>query len=311
MITTSPLFGLRLDIEHCMYIVYVNGGTVTVNLEGTAGHEDQPINQWLRSGSNELEVHMYRAADEANTCDARVALMVKDVENERGAGAKALVLAHTAQGETAGDPAAGSSPAGTFDSHRGYRSADQGDLKVGPAKMTHIEDGAQRIDVLSRTFDVHLPFPEWAFFKGDKVRRSWEFKDKQDMTPTYNEIFAAHRKLWELLAKRDVNAFLDACDERSHEIDLAYFKKPGETRGHLRKELETAMNDPKLELAKIDKNPGKFWKYAVGSKGNLIALGQGAQLSTLFRYQMKDDTPFSVIFPVVFRKEGSRYIVTR
>jgi hypothetical protein len=71
------------------------------------------------------------------------------------------------------------------------------------------------------------------------------------------------------------------------------------------------MKDSTLALRTVDNTPGKYWKYSVGSKGNLIALATGTTLSPILRYEMKDDTPFSLIFPVVFRKEGKRFIVTR
>jgi hypothetical protein len=40
-------------------------------------------------------------------------------------------------------------------------------------------------------------------------------------------------------------------------------------------------------------------------------LTQGPRASPIFRFQAKDDTPFSLVFPVMFRKDGARFIVTR
>lgn len=310
MFTRRPLVNLRVDIEQCSYQLFLNGGLVTSNLEGNA-HEEQPVNHWLHTGSNELQVYMYKSNDEPDACDVKVAVTVKDNDNDQIPQGTALVLAHSAKGAKAGSPTKGSSPPGLFDSHQGFRASDKGDVRVGPAKIVHLTGKGSLIYVLGRTFEVQLPFPDWAFFRGEKMKQWWEFESEKAMDPAYDEILGAYRKVWSFLQKRDVNGFLDACEERSREVDLAYYKQPGETRTGLRKDLENAMNDPKFELATVENRPGKFWRYTVGSTGKVIALTQGDRGSPIFRFQMKDGTPFSLIFPVVFRKEGNRYIVTR
>jgi hypothetical protein len=239
-----------------------------------------------------------------------VRLTLKDVGHENEPESTALAMTYSAAAASSG-PTRGSSPVGLFDSSSGFRPSDRGDLKVGPTKLANISGSETKIRVLSRSFDVHLRFPRWAFLDGDKVRTYWEFANPDENKPTYREILGAYRKVWSLLEKRNVNGFLDACEERSRETDLAYYKRPGQTRELLRKNVESAMNDPKFELTRIDDSPGKFWTYTVGSTGRLIALTQGDRASPIIRYVMKDGTPFSLIFPVVFRKEGDRYIITR
>jgi hypothetical protein len=49
----------------------------------------------------------------------------------------------------------------------------------------------------------------------------------------------------------------------------------------------------------------------VGSTGKLIALARSDRGSSILRFGMKNGTPFSLVFPVVFRKQGNAYIVTR
>jgi hypothetical protein len=300
MIPGQPLFNLGLDIDNCPYILYLNGGLVSANMEGTA-QEDQPINHWLLSGTNEIELHMYQQEDGSDQCDAKVRLTLKDEGHDKDPEATGFTLAYSAAAAASGDATRGSSPVGMFDSRNGFRPSDHGDLKVGPTKLANISGSGTKIRVLSRSFDLHLWFPRWAFFGGDKLRTYWEFANADENKPTYREILGAYRKVWSLLEKRDVNGFLDACEERSRETDAAYYKRPGKTRELLRKSLESAMNDPKFELSPVDDAPGEYWTYTVGSTGKLIALTQGERASPIIRYVMKDGTPFSLIFPVVLR----------
>jgi hypothetical protein len=137
------------------------------------------------------------------------------------------------------------------------------------------------------------------------------FLTGDEETRAYDALLARYNELHALLETHDVNGFLDACEERSREFDIAYYKAPGTTRRALEQALKQAMTDPQLELADLYKAPGKRWGYMVGSKGTLVALTQGSRASPIFRFQMKDDTPFSQIFPVLFRKERDRFIITR
>ena len=166
-----------------------------------------------------------------------------------------------------------------------------------------------RVDVV---FIIGQPDRRW----GDvtmafKSTTRFEFASREARQSTFQEILAGYRKVWSLLQKKDLRGFLDACDERSREIDLAYYKTPGETRAGLKKNRESAMNDPEYELGSVEPQPGTTWKFSVGSTGKLIALTTGERGSSILRYGMKNGTPFSLVFPVVFRKEGDKYIVTR
>jgi hypothetical protein len=306
----APLVGLRLDGERCIYVVYVNGGLVASNMEGTPVNEDSPINHFLRSGDNELAIHLYRWHEtDPDTCELKAAIKVGDADDEKRPAVTALTLAYSAKAAT--DRTGGSSPVGTFDSEHGYRPYNHGDLAVGKVALTQLPGRGSVIHALTRTFSMQLPFAEWAFFKGDRVKQGWEFKDDAEMEPTYLEIQKAYGVLQSLLAKKDVDGFLDACDERSREIDRAYYKKAGETRAALKQQLEAAINDPKVALIPVIKPAGKHWRYTVGSTGRIISLTTGSRASPILRFEMKDDTPFSLIFPVFFRKAGARYIVTR
>lgn len=306
----APLIKLRLDVQQCVYVAYVNGGLVASNMEGTPVNEEQPINHLLRSGENQLTIHVYRWHEsEPDNCDLKAAIMISDADDEKRPSATMLTLTYSAK--TEGARTRGSTAAGTFVSERGFRPDEKGDLVVGEVTSGQLPGRGSVIRALSRTFSMHLPFPEWAFFKGEKVKQWWEFKDEQEMEPTYLEIQKAYGVLQAMLAKKEVDAFLDACEERSREIDRAYYKKPGETRSSLKRELEAAINDPKVALIPVIKPSGKHWRYSVGSTGKLISLTTGSRASPILRFEMKDDTPFSLIFPVVFRKDGQRFIVTR
>jgi hypothetical protein len=309
MISGKPLFTLRLDIERCAHAVYVNGGLVDHNFDKDPLHSEFPINQWLRSGKNEIEIYMAKWTGHPDECSVKAEVRLQNANGN--AGAKPLLsLVHDARLAPANDLTQGSSPSGTVESSTGVPS-QHGDVRVGPPSVGRQRGRGSQIHVLARSFDVKLGFPEWAFLRGEKQLKDYEFENDEQLKPAYDAVFAAHRRVWQLLAKRDVEGFLNACEERSREVDIAYYLEPGETRAGLRTQLASAMKDPEYELSTLDLEPGERWGYTVGSKGTLVALTGGERASTLFRYVRKDGTPFSLIFPVFFRKEKDQYIITR
>lgn len=307
---SNPLIGLKVDIEGCGFLLYINGGLVTANLSGSPTHESQPINHFVRSGENDLTVYVIKDVDDPDHFDVAVSVTRGDDDRGTAPAQKLLTLAYSAKAAATGDAGRDSTPVGRFDAQRGGRD-DKGELVVGPAKVDHLPGKAAHILAVHRTFSLPLPFPEWAFFKGEPLPPFWEYDERKDRESIYQEVQKAYGVLQDMLAKHDPVAFLDACEERSREIDLAYFKKPGETRARLRKDLESALADAKFAVIPVIKPAGKHWKYTVGSPGKLIGLTTGDHASPIIRFEMKDGTEFSLIFPVMFRKQGSRFIVTR
>lgn len=307
----KPLFNLRLDVERCAHVVYVNGGLVQQNLGQGALHADIPVNHWLRSGENELEVHMFKWQGEHDECDVKLALSWRDASWPRDAAPVTLLTCvHDAPTAPPEDPVRGSSAAGVFDSRTGQALAS-GDVRVAAATVAALPGRWAQDHILRRRFELEVPFPHWAFLRSERHSLEWELESASQERPVYAALLAAYQTLYGLLATGDIEGFLNACEERSTETDAAYYKTPGATRARLRQMLAKAMNDPKLELATLDVAPDESWTLTVGSQGTVVALTQGDRAASILRFQAKDETPFSMVFPIWFRKERSGYVVAR
>jgi hypothetical protein len=311
MIAIQPLLNLQRDIVHCSYDIYVNGGLVERNNEALPTSGTQPLNHWLRSGENEVAVYMYKWPDEPDECDVSVSLELRDASLAQQPPVTLMTLVHKAKQAPPGDPARGSSPAGALDSHRAFQSSAQGDVRVGPAEVVQLTGAEQMVHVLRRNITLGLPFPEWAFFRSDRLKTFAEVESTQELLPDYYALHAAYDQLWALLDKQDVDGFADACDERSRELDRAYYKQPGDTRAGLRQHLISTMKNSELELNTLTLTPDKFFLRVTGSRGQVHALVEDNVGTPILRYPRKDGGAFSIIFPIMFRREKGRYIVTR
>ena len=208
-----------------------------------SGHETQPINHWVRSGQNKLEVFIYDEDGRPPAgCKVKTSVLVGDANDDKVPETTVLTLAygHVPPG---GHPTGGSSREGTFDSTHGYRASDQGDVKVGPPELVRLTGGGSEIQVLSRTFDFHVPFPGWVFFKGEPVKQGMAVQgqagDDADLPGDLRLPEARGR----FFRRRTSMDFSMLARERSREMDVAYFKHPGATRAQLRKDSESAVDD--------------------------------------------------------------------
>jgi hypothetical protein len=188
-------------------------------------------------------------------------------------------------------------------------------MRVGPASISPLPGRYSFVHVLKRDFDLPLPFPEWAFFKADTHKQLFEYGKDLDSLPRYMELLEAYGKLKDMLAQKDLSAFLDTCQARSREMDLAYYRQQGSTRKALKEQIESVMNDPKyalLDVREFDGTKGKgYWNYLVGSTGKLLQLGTGSRASPALRYEIKTDEPFSIIIPTMFHTVNGKFIVSR
>jgi hypothetical protein len=312
MVPGKPLFNVRLDIEGCAHDVYVNGGLVTRNMEGAPAHAEYPVNHWMRSGSNLLEVKLLKPEDEPDTCNAKLELRYKD--DSAPADTPSLTLAtlvHDATTAPAGNPTAGSSPSGSFDFRTAEPASSNADVRVSAATLQPLSAKVSHVQVLSRSVELGLPFPEWAFLRGEPQRPEWDYESKQERQPVYDALLASYQSLHDMLAKGNVDAFVDACEERSREMDQAYYLSAGTSREALRQQVAAAITNPKFELESIYKVPGKYWGYLVGARGTLVALTQGTRASALLSFQMKGGEELAIVLPVFFRRDQGKYIVAR
>lgn len=309
MLAPKPLLSAKLEITHCPYELYVNGGLVAQDDDGLPARDEHPLNHWLRSGKNEIALHLDESEGDPDRCEARVAILLAEHGAAPGTEPSTLFDLSYPAAAAPGGPAESSSPPGSYD-ERGHPSS-AGPVQVGPVSVHQLPGRYDGYRVVARTFELPVPFPEWAFLHSERQKPLWEHANPDDAVPHYKALLAEYERLRKLLYDRDVNAFLNACEERSREIDLAYYKQPGETRQALERQIKATMDDPKYALGTVATDAGGWWRLTIGSLGTLSALTTGAHASPILRYEMKDGTPFSIVLPLTFRAEQGRYIVTR
>jgi hypothetical protein len=306
---TKPICTLKYQNRACPYELFVNGGLVACDMFATATIESQPVNHWLARGENRVDLLVYvdpvEETDPLELLDPEASFRIELSIAQDGEEATAREVFTVA---FAGGRAAGSSAAGTFDSHRDFAARDGGNVTVGEVVIAPLPRG---IGVkVSRTFTLPLPLPTWRFLGGEPIAQLWE-ADEPRLLQTYQELMAAYQPIWDGLRGRDLDRLLPLFEERSAETDQAYYRPPGTTRRALRVGLEQAFADGDVELAPLAP-PSGFWHLLVGSTGKLITFTRTPRASSILWYEPRsEDDQAARTVPVVFRRQNGRFVVTR
>src|SRR5262245_38826701 len=199
MLGRQPLLNAKLDITSCPYELYVNGGLVSQDDDGLPAREEHPINHWLRSGENEIALHLMKAHGEPDQCEAKVSILL--AENGAPPGSEPTTLFEIGQSAAAavtGSGTQGSTAAGSYDASG--RPAPEGPVRLGPVNVHQLPGRYDEYQVVSRTFELPVPFPEWAFFKGERQKPLWEYAAPDDAMPHYQALLAEYDRLRKLLS---------------------------------------------------------------------------------------------------------------
>lgn len=311
MLTGKPYLSLQVDAFHVPFEVFVNSGYVTTDVTGTTASEKWPINPFLRSGTNEIGVLMYGWADGPPGTfeeDAKLTLRVslKQADSDEGPQHELFVMTFGGNSPNSDSAAEGSTSEGSFDSAQGFRRVNRGDVELGPVKIRRIPE--ENVTILTRSLNLRLPFPEWAFFHSDRQKPTVELSNS-DVRVQHDILLLAYDEIWRLLSSRDVDRLLPLFEERSREIDLSLYQEPGTTQTKLREAFESALADPSCTLEPLRRSKGR-WYYNVAPGGQLARLTTSDHGGAAIRFRLKS-SDYARVFPIMFRKEGSRYIVSR
>lgn len=314
MLQDKPYLSLRVETEDVPFYVYVNGGLVTVDESGTAANETWPINQLLRSGTNEVSMLVFPYAGEEGqpasysaASKVTLTLLVRQADDAESPEHQVSVLRFSGSEATKSDPSAGSSPPGTRDSRQGFAPSAQGDVTIGPVRVERDPSGMMRV---TQTLRMPLPFLEWDFFRSDDVGSLYELTEEQTVV-RYEELLSAYEVVWRYLRAKDVDGLMPLFEERSREVDRAMYREPGTTQRRLREAFESALHNPKVKLMPVRTGNKGYWNHDVGPTGKLMLLGRGDRMSPMIRFENKQSAAYATVFQILFRKQGNKYIIAR
>jgi hypothetical protein len=158
--------------------------------------------------------------------------------------------------------------------------------------------------------DLVLRFRPWAFLRSEQLADVYP-RGNAEQRADYPLLFAAYAEIWNKLAGQDVDGLMPLFEERSRENDEAFYLPIGTTQAKLRKQFEQELAEPSRKLGAIAITPKTQWMYDPGPAGKLRRMVFGSRNGAIIRFVDKEDPTYMTQFPISFRKEAGRYIVSR
>lgn len=308
MLLNKPVFTLRLNMQDCRFVVRLNGVQISRDDEGDSLSVNIPVNQWMRTGANEITLSLltfkgkYPISPEAR-CEVSLQVRPDNGTEEQTVTISRLVFS----GKLASVGSKGieeSTAAGQYDSTQQFFAVRKGDVTISEATIgPHPEDHKSK--QAKQTITLTTPFPEWAFFKSDTLPEVGPMTDDAEYDRYVDNLLVYYKQIYDALKSKNIDPVLPMFEERNREIDQAFYLQPGTTAQKIAKALKDAANDPNLEL------------LGMSSKSLAIRTQENRKLVELVRSSGNGPIVFNIrgggseSYPIIFRKQGNQWIITR
>ena len=334
MLQGKPFFSIRADISGCRYEVRINDVPVISDDNGYPVTVNFPVNEYIANGENELSVYLMPLVEDiyeetttelTKECKGFVALQVRqsgtpDRENQE--------ISRIQFNGPNDNPAmlAGTTPESKLDSTAGFKVDAGGDVSVAQVKSMvwdfknevvpelnypkylnwpqrnriPIEKGA----VISQTVSLKSGLPDWAWLQSEQF-----VENESVRTELYQEYLSLQAQL--LSDKLSEDALYPHFSERTKELALAYYvtEKSMLPDGILKCALDKKIYEIYRIEQPIEKEKESFF-LAVQGNGRLAAILNWDGSHRLIFNEVAEDGG-STTFPITFRKENGKWIITR
>ncbi|MBL4797039.1 MAG: hypothetical protein JKY50_06475 [Oleispira sp.] len=303
ILNDKPVFELKIHGFGTRYDILVNGilayeqrssrGQVTLKV---------PINLWMRSGENTLELVVYpkkKGTPISEESEIKAALYVRNAHEEEEYRIGGFVFKGIGHLDKA--------------SYEGYRlnpekfeRDNEGIIKVSDIIGTKdtVFDGVYEFN---QTFDIPNNLPLWKFFESDDVLKiDFKEKSRRDEFLSFSNQMVKDllSPIQDAIIKGDIDSVMPLFVERNLETDQAFYKEPGTTEKELRYAFTEDIQD--IDLAPLEENQVGY-VYERGLK--LVGL-YGANREGAIGGDYKNGSG-SLTFPIIFRLKDGKWIITR
>ena len=298
ILNKKPVFTIDLHAAGTRFQLYLNGVLIEGDPSGGQNSYEIPVNHWMRSGKNTLDLTVYpddEGEDIQQHSVIKALLQVRNFgeqENHtlggfvfKGATYKAAVLDKAYQRDI-----------------ESFEVVENGGIKV--SKLGMIEDapfdGARKYAL---TLEIPSNLPLWAFFESDEVP-NFEVISGEDIEILRAELYKILRNIQDHLEQGKIDDIMPLFAERNRETDLAFYKEEGQTERELHSDFTNDI--PTLDMITLDSNSTGY-----ESERNLkLASGFRNGRDNAISGNLKTTTG-NLSFPIMFRKQDGKWIITR
>jgi hypothetical protein len=307
MLQNKPVFTLRLNMQDCRYSVELNGVQINRNDSGDSLTVNIPVNHWMRTGANEITLSLLTFKGKYPiSADARCEVSLQ-VRPDDGTNAQTVTISHLVfSGKLASvgsKGTEGSTAAGQYDSKRQFYPVRKGDVTISETTIGP-DPTAKESKQARQTITLTTPFPEWAFFKSDNLPDVFTMADAE-YDRYLDSVLVHYKRISDAIKNKNVDSILPMFEERNREIDQAFYSPPGTTAEKIATALKDAANDPDLEPLEVKADHLMTRTHDNNKLLELVREGGGNAIVFNIRGGGSES------YPIIFRKQGDKWIITR
>ena len=298
ILNKKPVFTIDLHAAGTRFQLYLNGVLVEGDPSGGQNIYEIPVNHWMRSGKNTLDLTIYpddEGEDIQSNSVIKALLQVRNFgeqENHtlggfvfKGATYKTAVLDKAYQRDL-----------------ESFEIVDGGGIRISALDMI---EGAPFKGARKYALSLEIPsnLPLWAFFESDDVPDFLIVSD-EEYEHLRSELYVILKNIQDHLEQGKVDNIMPLFAERNRETDLAFYKEEGQTERALHSDFTNDI--PTLNMLNL------------GPESAAYESERNSKLASNFRGERKNaisgnlkNTTGNLSFPIMFRKQDGKWIITR
>lgn len=307
----KPNYYLKLKMMSCPRIVTFNGVELESDMNGNSNYSEYPINHFIRNGENIIELLLpnldYFEGDDANQVNCEVEIRVRGTQNGSQVDHKVVDVVYApVDVEKVEQTYLNSMSAGKYNYKDESPSVADGkvfDFEAGAVKEGKKYPGGFDL-TLERKFTAEVPFPEWGFFRAEKIAGLLE--TDEEFYALEAEILPLVHKMQKLYADQNLKEILNLTELRSREIDQAFYKADGTTQKDLEESIKHVF-DSKFPLSPVSEDN---LQLLLSNDGKLVTMVDAGNMRGTIFFKDTINTGFTA-YTFYWMKKDGKFIIAR
>lgn len=299
ILNKKPVFTMKIHGFGTRYRIHING--VEVYRENSSASQvttSIPLNHWMRAGENSLKLIVLPSKkntpiNEKSEVSAELYVHNDEADEQyriggfdfKGLGGinESVLAEYRLETEF-------------------FKHDDKGELVAHKVEVREDTIFAGSVEY-EQIFSIPNSLPLWAFFNSDAVPNDPDLSENE-----YWEVSAELRDHLKIIQDKIIAGKIDEVlplfEERNNELDKAFYYSNGVMEAKLRDSFE--VDFPQLNMLKLE---GRFVTYVSESNMKLASVYRnGNESAVVGNYK---DGQGSISFPIMFRKQDGKWIITR
>ena len=292
----KPIYKLKIEGKENMIEVFFNGVRVYKDDTLTSSYITYPINNLIATGKNELKVRLIAMQSINYTFKSRSKFKITFMVKSEGKEHVLSVLQYTHKEI---EKFAGTTPSGTYSIDNQLKPSNEGDLTIGEVKTSPMPMyRTQKVKglIFTQNISVPTPFPRWKFLDSENILDtnfddlSMDKYQKLKASPKIQALYDQYTLLHSAFKAKNVHKILDMIEERSKEMDIAWYSQQGFNRKEMQEDLNEMLNNNDWEFVGFDRDKHYFFIEDNNKIGYLNAIAfnkKNVELRTSYRFSFR------------------------